>query len=195
MTSNVDDLTKRNLEEKTIVVGVTGGIAAYKSADLVSKLKRLKAIVHVIMTKNACEFITPLTLQTLSQNTVITDVFQKTGSWEIHHIELAQKADLFLVVPATANIIGKVANGIADDMLSTTIMATRSPVIFAPAMNANMYQNKIVQQNIRKLKEFGYHFVGPETGMLACGVEGPGKLAKADCIIDSAIIELQKLQY
>lgn len=169
---------------KTIVVGVTGGIAAYKSAELVSRLKKLNASVHVIMTRNACNFITPLTFQTLSQNAVIVDMFQEPKVWEIQHVSLAQKADLFLIVPATANIIGKIANGIADDMLTTTIMATKSPVIFACAMNTNMYENPIVQLNIKKLKEYGYIFIEPEVGVLACGQEGKGRLADLDYIIN-----------
>lgn len=175
------------LKDCTIVVGVTGGIAAYKSAEIVRKLKKLNADVHVIMTKNACEFITPLTMQTLSQNPVITGMFKEPESWDIKHVSLAQKADLFLIAPTTANIIGKVANGIADDMLSTTIMAAKAPVIFACAMNTNMYENRIVQSNINRLKEIGYSFIEPESGMLACGQEGNGRLADLDDIIKRAI--------
>ncbi|MGE4283332.1 MAG: flavoprotein, partial [Clostridia bacterium] len=138
------------LKGKVVVIGVCGGIAAYKAADVISKLKKLNAEVHVIMTHSACEFIQPLTLQALSQNMVVTDMFERPRTWEIEHIALAQKADLFVIVPATANMIGKMANGIADDMLSTTVMAAKCPVIFAPAMNCNMYENAIVQENIEK---------------------------------------------
>lgn len=175
------------LNGKTIVVGVTGGIAAYKSAELVRRLKKLNAAVHVIMTENACNFITPLTMQTLSQNPVATDMFKEPSKWEIEHISLAQRADLIIIVPATANIIGKVANGIADDMLSTTIMAAKAPVIFACAMNENMYQNQIVQHNISKLKKVGYIFIEPDCGILACGQEGQGRLADLDDLVDKVI--------
>jgi phosphopantothenoylcysteine decarboxylase/phosphopantothenate--cysteine ligase len=172
------------MEGKNIVVAVTGGIAAYKAADVVSKLHHLGANVFVIMTKNACEFITPLTFETLSRNQVVTDMFADKRTWEVEHISLAQKADLFLIVPATANIIGKVANGIADDMLSTTIMATKATVVFAPAMNDIMYKNQIVQATISKLIDYGYEFISPATGNLACGYVGEGKLAKVDTIVD-----------
>lgn len=168
---------------KNIVIGVTGGISAYKSAEIVGQLKKEGYNVDVIMTKNACQFITPLTLQTLSQNKVVVDMFENPGSYEVEHISLATKADLILVAPATANIIGKVANGIADDMLSTTIMASKAPVVFACAMNTNMFENRIVQTNIQKLKDLGYIFIEPEEGMLACGVVGKGKLAKPDRIV------------
>ena len=167
-----------------IVVGITGGIAAYKACGIVSFLKKEGANVDVIMTKNACEFITPLTLETLSGNKVVTDMFESVDYIDVKHISLARKADLFLIVPATANIIGKVANGIADDMLSTTIMATKAPVIFAPAMNNGMYENKVVQNNLEKLKKYGYKIIEPVTGHLACGYEAKGKLQKNEDIID-----------
>ena len=170
--------------KKNIVIGITGGIAAYKAASLVSYYKNEGYNVDVIMTKNACEFITPLTLETLSGNKAITDMFDRPDHIEVKHISLASKADLFLIVPATANIIGKVANGIADDMLSTTIMATKAPVVFAPAMNNNMYENKIVQKNISTLKKYGYKFIEPDTGHLACGYEAKGRLASIDKIIE-----------
>ena len=171
-------------ENKNIVIGITGGIAAYKACGIVSFLKSQGANVDVIMTKNACEFITPLTLETLSGNKVITDMFERPDFIDVKHISIAQKADLFLIAPATANIIGKVANGIADDMLSTTIMATKAPVVFAPAMNNNMYENKIVQNNIEKLKEYDYKFIEPAVGHLACGYEAKGKLPKTEEIIE-----------
>lgn len=167
-----------------IVVGITGGIAAYKACGIVSFLKSQGANVDVIMTKNACQFITPLTLETLSGNKVVTDMFERPDYIDVKHISLAKKADLFLVVPATANIIGKVANGLADDMLSTTIMATKAPVIFAPAMNNQMYENPIVQYNLDKLKSYGYKIIDPSIGNLACGYEAKGKLPKNEEIID-----------
>lgn len=168
-----------------IVIGVTGGIAAYKVCGLINYLKSEGANIDVIMTKSATNFITPLTLETLSGNKVITDMFKRPDYTKVEHINLATKADLFLVVPATANIIGKISWGIADDMLSTTIMATKSPVIFAPAMNNNMYENKIVRENIERLKSFGYKFIEPDTGHLACGYEAKGKLPKTKTIIDN----------
>ena len=173
------------LENKTIVVGVTGGIAAYKACDVVSRLRKLGSGVHVIMTQSACEFVAPLTLQTLSNNFVIRDMFQDPKTWEVEHIELAKAADLFLIVPATANFIGKIASGIADDMLTTTVMATRAKCIIAPAMNTNMYSNPIVQDNIDKLRGLGYGFIEPASGLLACGDTGKGKLADVDTIIES----------
>lgn len=167
-----------------IAIGITGGIAAYKACGIVSYFKKEEANVDVIMTENACQFITPLTLETLSGNKVITDTFERSDNGSVKHIAIAKKIDLFLVVPATANIIGKVANGIADDMLSTTIMATKSPVIFAPAMNVAMYENPIVQNNLEKLKSYGYKIIEPVVGHLACGDEAKGKLPKSEEIID-----------
>ncbi|WP_273323551.1 bifunctional phosphopantothenoylcysteine decarboxylase/phosphopantothenate--cysteine ligase CoaBC [Vallitalea guaymasensis] len=178
------------LKGKTIVIGVSGGIAVYKVCDLVSKLKKLNADVHVIMTKSATEFVAPLTFESLSSQPVIVDMFAKIVKWDIEHIALAKAADLFLVAPATANIIGKIANGIADDMLSTTIMATKAPKIIAPAMNTNMYENPIVQDNIKKLKNYGYKFIKPDSGRLACGDLGIGKLANVDTIIESITMNL-----
>ena len=172
-------------EGKNIVIGVTGGIACYKACEIISFLVHEGASVDVIMTKNATEFIAPLTLETLSKHKVVVDMFEKKAHIEVEHISLARKADLFLIVPATANILGKVANGIADDMLSTTIMATSAPVVFAPAMNNGMYMNKIVQDNIKKLKKYGYFFVDPIEGNLACGYQAIGKLANKEMIIHS----------
>lgn len=165
------------LTGKNIVICVTGGIAVYKAVDVVSRLKKLGANIDVLMTKSATEFVTPLTFQSLSQNNVTTSVFDEPKVWQIEHIALASKADLFLVVPATANIIGKIANGIADCMISTTIMATRARVVFAPAMNTQMYTNPIFQMNIDKLESLGYEFIAPAMGRLACGDYGEGKLA------------------
>ncbi|KAA8677040.1 bifunctional phosphopantothenoylcysteine decarboxylase/phosphopantothenate--cysteine ligase CoaBC [Clostridium sp. HV4-5-A1G] len=163
-------------DRKTVVIGVTGGIAAYKALDVVSRLKKRNFEVNVIMTKSAVKFVTPLSFQTMSQNIVNVDMFQEPRAWEIQHISLAKKADLLAVIPATADIIGKVSSGIADDLLTTTIMATKAPVVFAPAMNTNMYNNPIVQDNINKLMKFGYEFIRPASGRLACGDSGEGKL-------------------
>ncbi|WP_238882540.1 bifunctional phosphopantothenoylcysteine decarboxylase/phosphopantothenate--cysteine ligase CoaBC [Clostridium sp. YIM B02551] len=175
-----------------VLIGVTGGIAVYKALDLISKLRKHDIEVKVIMTESAEKFVTPLSFQSLSQNMVTTDMFQEPKAWEIQHISLAKWPDLVLIVPATANIIGKVANGISDDMLSTTIMATKSPVYFAPAMNTNMYENPIVQGNISKLKEYGYGFINPDSGRLACGDVGAGKLAAVDDILEVTLSLLNK---
>ena len=176
---------------KCVVIGVTGGIAVYKALDVISALRKKDIEVHVIMTESASKFVNPLTFQSISQNMVVTDMFAEPKAWEIQHISLAQKADLMLIAPATANIIGKVANGISDDMLSTTIMAaSKAKVIFAPAMNTNMYQNKIVQNNIEKLKDFGYEFIEPASGRLACGDVGVGKLADVNTIVERVLAEL-----
>lgn len=171
-------------KDKNIVIGVTGGIACYKVCDIINYLTKEGANIDVIMTKNATQFITPLTLETLSKNKVTVDMFEKHEHVEVEHISLARKADLILIVPATANIIGKVANGIADDMLSTTIMASPSKVVFAPAMNNEMYENIIVQDNIKKLKKYGYLFIDPIIGNLACGYKAVGKLANKETIIE-----------
>lgn len=173
------------LANKCIIVGITGGIAAYKAVELVSRLVGAGADIHVIMTRAATRFITPLTLQTISHNPVITDMFELPAKWEVQHVSLADKADLLAVVPATANIIGKVNAGIADDMLSTTIMATKAPVLFAPAMNVHMYENPLVQANISKLISCGYRFIEPEAGKLACGYEGKGRLPETDALLKS----------
>ncbi|MBI6875061.1 bifunctional phosphopantothenoylcysteine decarboxylase/phosphopantothenate--cysteine ligase CoaBC [Clostridium aciditolerans] len=183
-------------DKKTVVIGVTGGIAVYKALDVVSKLKKKNYEVHVIMTDSATKFVSPLSFQTLSQNIVNYDMFSEPRAWEIQHISLAKKADLIAVIPATANIIGKVANGIADDLLSTTIMATKAPVIFAAAMNTNMYSNPIVQDNISKLQNYGYKFIKPTSGRLACGDEGEGKLVDTEIIaeyIDSMLYDKKDL--
>ncbi len=180
------------MSSKSVVIGVSGGIAVYKALDVISKLRKHDIDVHVIMTKSAQEFVTPLSFQSLSQNMVIKDMFEEPRAFEIQHISLAKKADLLVVVPATANIIGKVANGIADDMLSTTIMATRAKVIFAPAMNTNMYTNPIVQENISKLKGLGYGFINPASGRLACGDVGDGKLADTENIVEAILSQLHE---
>lgn len=173
------------MQDIHVVLGVTGGIAAYKACDIVSRLKKLNAHVDVIMTQSACQFVAPLTFQSLAYSRVVVDMFEEPKVWEIEHIALAKKADVFVIAPATANIIGKIASGIADDMLSTTVMATRAPVLIAPAMNTAMYENPIVQQNIAKLQALGYYFVEPESGRLACDDIGKGKLAQPQTIIDA----------
>ena len=171
------------LTGKNILVCISGGIAAYKAADIVSKLRKSKANVNVIMTEAATNFITPMTLRELSCNPVVVSMWEKVTNWNVEHIALASKADLILIAPATANIIGKLANGIADDMLTTTVMATKAPVYIAPAMNTNMYQNQIVQDNITKLSHYGYNLIEPESGMLACGIEGLGRLPEPEKIV------------
>lgn len=179
-------------ENLNIIIGITGGIAAYKACGVINYLKSSGANINVIMTKNACEFITPLTIETLSKSKVVIDMFESKDYIDVKHISLAKKADLFLIIPATANIIGKVANGIADDMLSTTIMATNAPVIFAPAMNNGMFENPIVQDNIEKLKKYGYKFIEPSIGHLACGYEAKGKLPKTEEIVKYLKKEISK---
>ncbi|MCX7904200.1 MAG: bifunctional phosphopantothenoylcysteine decarboxylase/phosphopantothenate--cysteine ligase CoaBC [Caloramator sp.] len=177
---------------KNVVLGVTGGIAAYKALDLVSKLRKKDINVDVIMTESATKFVTPLSFQSLSQNQVIVDMFAEPKSWEIQHISLADKADVLAIVPATANVIGKIANGIADDMLTTTVMATKAPVLIAPAMNVNMYENPIVKRNIQILEQYGYHIIEPIEGRLACGYVGKGKLNDIDLIFDYIEMLLEK---
>lgn len=182
------------LKDKTVVIGVSGGIAVYKTLDVISRLRKLGVNVNVIMTKSATEFVTPLSFQSLSQNYVVCDMFEDPKTWDVEHISLAKRADVFLIAPATANVIGKIANGIADDMLTTTVMATKAKVLIAPAMNTNMYENKIVQKNINILKELGYGFVDPESGRLACGDIGKGKLASPETIVDEVVKLLSKEQ-
>lgn len=179
--------------KKNIVVGVTGGIAAYKSAEIVNDLVKKGYEVNVIMTKNATEFITPLTLQTLSNNRVAVDQFDRIDKWDTEHISLAKKADLFLIVPATANFIAKLAHGIADDMLTTTVLATKAKVLIAPAMNTGMWENPIVKNNVSMLKEYGYNVLDTDSGRLACGDIGSGKLLDWRLISQQAQEQLEKL--
>lgn len=174
------------LQGKTIVLGVSGGIAVYKAVELLRLLTKAGADVHVIMTRNACEFVAPLTFQTLSSNPVHTDLFNLSQEQEIDHISLADRADLFILAPATANLVGKIAQGLADDLLTTTIMATKAPVLIAPAMNSNMYENPIYQRNQTCLAELGYQILAPVSGSLACGWEGPGKLPDPTIIFSAA---------
>ena len=172
------------LSGKSVVLCVTGGIAAYKAADIISKLRKKGADVFVIMTKSATEFITPLTLEVLSSNRVVVDMFSRDFTWEVEHISLAKRADVFVIAPATANVIGKAAHGIADDMVTTTLMATKAPMVIAPAMNTGMYENPVVQQNINILENRGVRFVQPASGRLACGDSGKGKLAEPELIVN-----------
>jgi phosphopantothenoylcysteine decarboxylase / phosphopantothenate---cysteine ligase len=170
--------------QKTVVIGVTGGIACYKAAELVRLLVKEGFIIHVIMTRGALEFVTPLTFETLSGRPVATEIFSLTQESQIGHINLADAADLFVIAPATANVIGKIAAGIADDLLTTVLMATQAPVLIAPAMNVHMYENAILQENIRKLRRVGYHFMEPAAGYLACGYEGKGRLPEPENIVE-----------
>jgi phosphopantothenoylcysteine decarboxylase/phosphopantothenate--cysteine ligase len=172
------------LKSKKIILGVTGGIAAYKAAELVRELVRSGAEVFVVMTRSAQAFITPLTFQTLSGNKVTTELFSLIEESEIGHISLADRAELLVIAPATANIIGKIAGGIADDMLTTIVMATKAPVLLAPAMNVHMWENPICQENIQRLRSRGFHFIDPEAGELACGYEGKGRLAEIPAIVE-----------
>ena len=174
------------LNNKKIVLGVCGGIAVYKAVELLRLLVKAGADVTVVMTRNAQEFVTPLTFQSLSGNPVHSELFNLYQEKTIGHISLADAADLFIVAPATANVIGKVNAGIADDLLTTAIMATTAPVLFAPAMNVNMYQNPVYQRNEAALRQLGYHFIDPATGELACGYSGKGKLAAVEDIVAAA---------
>ena len=171
------------LTNKNIVLGVTGGIAAYKAADLASKLSQAGASVRVIMTESAREFVTPLTFEAITTSAVITDMFQADAAHRINHISLAETADIIVVAPATANIIAKIANGIADDMLTTTILATRAPVIIAPAMHTGMWENRITRENTARLKDRGIYIIEPATGRLASGGYGPGRFQDTEIII------------
>jgi len=180
------------LKNKQVLLGVTGGIAAYKAIELLRQLTKAGADVHVIMTRAAQEFIAPLTFQTLSSNPVHTELFNLIAEREIGHIALADRADLCIIAPATANFIGKISAGIADDMLTTTVMATKAPVLIAPAMNVNMYTNPIYKDNEDKLRRNGYLFVPPEKGLLACGWDGEGKLATPESIFEAAVTVLAR---
>ena len=173
------------LTNKHVLLGVTGGIAAYKACQLASSLVKQHAAVNVIMTRNATEFVTPLTFDALTHTRTVTDTFDRQHSYEVEHISLAQKADLLIIAPATANMIAKLANGIADDMLSTTAMACTCPKLIAPAMNTNMYENPAVQRNIRRLKEDGWEVIEPDSGHLACGTSGKGRLPDPEVLLEA----------
>lgn len=174
-----------NLKNKEIVVAITGGIAAYKTAELVRELTKRGSNIHVVMTKNAMEFVTPLTFQTLSGNPVIHEMFELFAGSKIGHVALSDIADHLVIVPATANIIGKIANGIADDFLATMVMATTVPVLFVPSMNTKMWESRIVQGNIEKLQDLGYRFLEPAAGDLACGTSGKGRLPEIEDILET----------
>lgn len=171
-------------ENKSIIIGVSGGIAAYKTAYLVSALSKTEADVNVIMTENACEFISPLVFETLTGNKCYVDTFDRNFKFDVEHISLAKKADIFMIAPATANVIAKIANGIADDMLTTTSLASKCKKIVSPAMNTAMFENQITQDNIAKLKKYGIGVVEPQNGLLACGDTGAGKMPEPDFLFD-----------
>lgn len=171
-------------ENKSIIMGVSGGIAAYKTAYLVSALSKTEADVNVIMTENACEFISPLVFETLTGNKCYVDTFDRNFKFDVEHISLAKKADIFMIAPATANVIAKIANGIADDMLTTTFLASKCNKIVSPAMNTAMFENQITQDNIAKLKKYGIGVVEPQNGLLACGDTGAGKMPEPDFLFD-----------
>lgn len=185
--------TAFSLAGKCVVLGVTGGIAAYKACELTSRLRKAGAQVYVIMTKNACQFVAPLTFETLSNHPVATDTFARPETWEVEHVALAKRADVFVIAPATANILAKMACGLADDMLSTTVLATRAPVLVAPAMNTGMWDNPATQENVERLQQRGIHFIGPEGGFLACGDTGAGRMSEPKDIFD-AIEKLLAMQ-
>jgi phosphopantothenoylcysteine decarboxylase/phosphopantothenate--cysteine ligase len=176
-------------KEPAVVLGVSGGIACYKAVELVRLLVKTGYRVQVIMTRGAMEFVAPLTFQTVSGNPVATETFNLTQESEIGHIDLADSADLFVIAPATANVIGKIASGIADDLLTTVVMAVRAPILIAPAMNVHMYENPILQENLRQLRRLGYHIMEPAEGFLACGYEGKGRLPEPEAIL----AEIQRL--
>ena len=178
------------LKGKTVVLGVTGSIAAYKMANVASMLVKLHADVHVIMTENACQFITPVTFETLTGNKCMVDTFDRNFQFHVAHISIAKKADVLLVAPASANVIGKLANGIADDMLTTTAMACTCQKIVAPAMNTNMYHNPILQDNLKKLEGYGFTVIAPEKGLLACRDIGDGKMPSEDVLVGHILREI-----
>lgn len=180
------------LTNKTIVLGVTGSIAAYKIANLASMLVKQHATVHVIMTKNACNFITPTTFETLTGNKCLVDTFDRNFEFQVEHVALAKRADIFLIAPATANVIGKLASGICDDMLTTTVFATKAPRLISPAMNTAMWENPILQDNLKKLEHYGYHIIEPAAGRLACGDTGSGKMPSEDVLMENIIYHLSE---
>ncbi len=173
----------KNLKGKKVLLGVCGGIAAYKACELVRRLSDLGAEVHVILTASTQQFVTPLTFQSLTQHPVHTDLFNLTEESEMSHIKLADEADLVVIAPATADILAKMAVGLANDLLTTALLVTRAPVFVAPSMNVNMWEKEIVQKNLQTLRERGYHIIDPEEGTLACGMEGKGRLAETETIL------------
>ena len=179
------------LKGKTVLLGVTGSIAAYKMANVASMLMKMHANVHVLMTQNATYFINPITFETLTGNKCLVDTFDRNFEFSVEHVSLAKQADVFLVAPATANVIGKIANGLADDMLTTTFMACKCPKIISPAMNTQMYENAIVQDNIQKCKSYGMQIITPASGRLACGDVGSGKLPSEEVLVDAILKEIR----
>jgi phosphopantothenoylcysteine decarboxylase/phosphopantothenate--cysteine ligase len=175
------------LKDKKIILGITGGIASYKTCEIIRRLKKLGAEVLVVMTENAQKFITPLTLETLSENEVVTEMFPERRFVGIRHVDLAGWADLILIAPATANIVGKIRSGIADDILTTIVISSKTPVLIAPAMNVNMYENPIFQENLSYLEKLGYRFMGPEVGELASGIVGKGRMTEPETIVNEAV--------
>ncbi len=180
------------LTGKTIILGVTGSIAAYKTAMLASALIKQHADVHVLMTENATKFITPLTFETLTGNKCVVDTFDRNFSFDVKHVSLAKKADLVLIAPCSANVIGKLSNGICDDILTTTLMATKATRIIAPAMNTGMWENPIMQDNLKRLQAYGYHIITPATGRLACGDTGMGKMPEPDTLLEHILLHIAK---
>ena len=178
------------LKGKTVLLGITGSIAAYKIAYLASALHKLHADVHVLMTENATNFINPITFETLTGNKCLVDTFDRNFQFQVEHVSIAKKADVVMIAPASANVIGKIANGLADDMLTTTVMACRCQKLFAPAMNTAMYENSIVQDNIRKLKHYGYEVITPASGYLACGDTGAGKMPEPETLLEYILREV-----
>ena len=185
MTDNGNGIQMKEitLVNKTVLLGVSGSIAAYKTASLASALKKLGADVHVLMTRNACNFINPITFETLTGNKCLVDTFDRNFEFSVEHVSLAAKADIVMIAPATANVIGKIAGGIADDMLTTTVMACKCCKYISPAMNTNMFENPIVQDNLKKLEGYGYRIIQPATGYLACGDTGKGKMPEPEILL------------
>ena len=178
------------LKNKTVLLGVTGSIAAYKIANLASALKKMHADVHVLMTKNATNFINPITFESLTGNKCLVDTFDRNFQFQVEHVSIAKKADVVMIAPASANIIGKIAHGIADDMLTTTVMACKCPVYISPAMNTNMYENPILQDNMKILEKYGYHIITPASGYLACGDTGAGKMPEPETLLQYIVQEI-----
>ena len=178
------------LKNKTVLLGVTGSIAAYKIANLASALKKLHADVHVLMTRNATNFINPITFESLTGNKCLVDTFDRNFQFQVEHVSIAKKADVVMIAPASANVIGKIAHGIADDMLTTTVMACKCPIYISPAMNTNMYENPILQDNIKILEKYGYHIITPASGYLACGDTGAGKMPEPETLLQYIVQEI-----
>ncbi len=181
------------LQGKTVLLAVSGGIAAYKMPNVASMLKKLNCNVHVLMTENATNFATAITFETLTGNKCLIDTFDRNFEFSVEHVSLAKQADIVLIAPATANIIGKIANGIADDMLTTTVMACNCPKLVAPSMNHNMYHNPIVQENVQKLEKFGYDIIAPEEGILANGDKGTGRMPSEEVLVKAICEKMDKI--